>query len=329
MKTIVLLAGLSAIALSSVAQQKFEGNFPFEGDPAKKYALYEPSSYQDTVPNKLMVAFHPFNKSRWNATTWRDTLTTFAEKAGLILICPDGGSDGMVDDDIDYGFTTALIDSVQKWYNIDASGVFAMGFSVGGKAMYEYGLTFSSVFSGFIPIGPAINGTTEVDGLLSNALCKPFYLIHGENDAPSVRYTPIKGALEQNKAEVNFILMAGVGHTVDFPNRNKILENAFRWIDTVTCKTSTGLPKISDENTFRVYPSIVQPGTSFSLEINLSRIEVLQLEVWSADGKLVHSRKGSYNKSTVVIDVAGFSRGTYFVKAYNQHLRFSQQLVIQ
>ena len=37
----------------------------------------------------------------------------------LILVCPDGGTNGNVSDPIDYGFTTELIDSMKTWYNID------------------------------------------------------------------------------------------------------------------------------------------------------------------------------------------------------------------
>src|SRR5690606_15319415 len=132
--------------------------------------------------------------------------------------------------------------------------VFAMGFSVGGKAMYEYGLKNAEMFYGFIPIGPAINGTQEVESIISNAVCKPFFLIHGENDAPATRYEPIKAALIQNKAEVNFILMAGVGHTFSFPNRKSILKTAYRWIDTVTCKSSTGISAIKPTESIRIRP---------------------------------------------------------------------------
>ena len=321
------LAFLSCSFLN--AQQSFDSSFPYDSDPAKKFSLYVPSSYVAGTPNKMMLAFHPFNTTRWDAISWRNELTSFAEDAGLILVCPDGGTDGRVDDPLDYGFTTVLLDSVKKWYAIDEDKIFAMGFSVGGKATYEYGLNNASVFAGFIPIGAAINGTTEVNSVLSNALCKPFYLIHGENDAPSVRYTPIKAALEQNKAEVNTIFMAGIGHTIDFPNRNSILSNAFNWIDTVSCKTSTGISPVNVTPPFRVFPSMVSSDGSLFLGINLKSTEVLTIEVWSMDGKLVHSERDSFQITDHPISVRSLSKGAYTLIVRSEISSFSQKFIVQ
>lgn len=330
MKTKVFSVLLALLCFGASAQQKFEGSFAFETDPAKKYAIYEPSTYSDTVPNKLMVAFHPFNTSRWDARSWRDTLTAFAENSGLILICPDGGSDGRVDDDIDYGFTTALIDSTMKWYNINTDKIFAMGFSVGGKAMYQYGLTFSSVFAGFIPIGAAINGTSDVTSLLDNALCESFYIVHGENDSPGTRYTPIKNALEQNKAEVNSIFMAGVGHTIDFPNRNKVLKDAFNWVDTVSCKTIIGVSTpLANSGSFKLYPTAVSQGLPLTLAINLESSTELTIEIWSIDGKLVSTTRGRYQQEHISLPVQELKQGIYQLRVQGNAASYTVPFVVQ
>jgi hypothetical protein len=67
----------------------------------------------------MMLGLHPFNTSRWNGESWCDKLIGFAEMNGLLLVCPDGGADGKIDDAIDTAFTTAIIDSMEIWYSIN------------------------------------------------------------------------------------------------------------------------------------------------------------------------------------------------------------------
>jgi len=183
----------------------------------------------------MMLALHPLNTNRWDAISWCDTLIAFADANDLLMICPDGGLDGAVDDAIDTAFTSVILDSMMTWYNVDASKVYAMGFSWGGRTTYSYGLRNPNKFAGYLPIGAAIDGTNQVTGFLQNAADKPFYLVHGGNDSPSVRYTPMLNALNDNGACVESILMSGVGHTIDFPNRNTILTDAFQWIEAQVC----------------------------------------------------------------------------------------------
>jgi len=224
---------------TSHAQVRVDSSFSFGANPAKKYSLYIPTNYNSTVANPLMVGFHPLDTSRWNAISWRDTLLNFSEMNNLILVCPDGDSDGNITDSVDYAFTTALIDSVNKWYNIDGNRVYTIGFSMGGKAVYEYGLNNAETFGGFIPVGPAIAGSSFVNNVIQNAALRPFYLVHGSNDSPNSRFYPMLTALFNNCAIVDSILMQGVGHTIDFPNRNSILTDAYKWVDSVNVTPRT------------------------------------------------------------------------------------------
>ena len=145
MKSILIICSLFLFSILH-GQTKIDDTFDFQSDPAKKYSLYIPSSYVVGSPHKVMVGFHPFNTSRWDAVSWRDTLEVFSETNNLILVCPDGGLDGKVDDLIDVEFTTALLDSVKKWYSIDEGRIYSMGFSWGGRTTYTYGLDNTDVF---------------------------------------------------------------------------------------------------------------------------------------------------------------------------------------
>jgi len=223
------------ISSAAFSQVRIDSTFAFQTDPAKQFSVYIPSSYDAAVPSKLMLGLHPWNTSRWNSISWCDTLLAFAEQNDLLMICPDGGQDGQVSQPIDTAFATALLDSMELWYNVDQDEVYAMGFSWGGQVTYTYGLANAWRFKGLMPIGAAINGTSEMNLVLENAFEQKVYIVHGSQDSPNTRYTPAVNALTDEEACLETNLLSGVDHTIDFPNRNAILSDAFIWLDTSSC----------------------------------------------------------------------------------------------
>jgi len=250
--------GLVLPIRSAQAQTRIDSSFAFQTDPAKKFALYVPSGYEAGVANKAILAFHPLHPVWGNSTTWCDILTNFAEENNLLMICPDGGADARVDDPIDLAFTTALLDSLRAWHTVDVDKTFILGFSWGARAAYTYGLANSDVFAGFITIGAFINGIVQVSEYLpEKAQNKPFYIMHGDQDLVAniqVGFFPIRDALIDAGAVVNSLILEGVGHTIDFPNRDQILTDAFLWVDS----TSTALTSVGVEDDIPVL--IHQPG---------------------------------------------------------------------
>jgi len=285
-----------------LAQERIDGTLPFQTDPAKKYSIYIPSEYDSNTSNKLMVGFHPFNVNRWDAISWCDTLIQFAEDNNLIMICPDGGTDGKVDDPIDLEFTTLLMDSMMTWYNIDQAKIWAMGFSWGGRTTYSYGLSNADKFAGFLPIGAAITGTDQVTGIIDNAADKPFYVIHGSNDSPSVRYTPVVEALGAAGACVETNLLSGVGHTIDFPNRNAILTEAFQWLETIACNEVSAVNEMNENDIPLVFPNPIFSGATIEL------IDWKNAILFDIEGKQIQQIQGGS------LNTSGLNSGIYFIK---------------
>ncbi len=278
-----------ASATVVVGQERIDGTFAFGGDPAKQYSLYIPSSYSPVVPNRLMIGLHPLNVNRWDSVSWCDTLIVFAETHGLLMACPDGGPDGRVDDPIDQGFTDALYDSMLAWYNVDTEKTYAMGFSWGGRATYEYGLSRIDKIHGLVPIGAAINGTAQVDSVLHNAQDMPVYIVHGSADSPGTRFYPVRDALIANGAIVEWNLMSGVGHTIDFPNRNAILGTAYAWVDSVNCVSTAG---VGDQGAVPVVsPALVARPNPFSVRTHFTlggpAVATGALRIYDVRGHLV------------------------------------------
>jgi hypothetical protein len=244
LRLLVLFIGLCGFAK---AQQSIDTSFAFQTATSKMLSIYIPSTYSASTPNKMMIGFHPFNVGVWNSQSWRDTLITLAETHGLILMCPDGGSNGIVDDAIDTAFTSVMCDSMANWYNIDPDAIYATGFSVGGRATYTYMLNHPGKIAGGIPIGAAINGTSQVNSTLqSNATCKPIYIVHGGNDSPNTRYYPVRTALISAGAWINSNLMSGIGHTIGFTNFNSVISTAYVWVDSLNSMALTPEAGLND-----------------------------------------------------------------------------------
>ena len=252
------------------------------------YSLYIPESYSPDRSYPAFLAFHPFNTQRWNAISWRDTLTAFAETNGLILVCPDGGADGnVINEEVDTLLATALLDSALSWYTIDADRVYVIGFSMGGAATYRYGIANVGRFGGFLPIGAAVNGTDGFTELLDRVAGLPFAVIHGSNDALAFRYTPVVEALEANSAVLWTRVLPGVGHTVDFPQRNALLTEAYLWLDSVNSASISHVPEDGvGVQRLHISPNPVLRGGVIDVEI-LGEGEIRRTGLYDVAGRYV------------------------------------------
>lgn len=310
-------------------QTRLNGTFLFESDPAKKYSIFIPSSYDEGGANKVMLALHPFNPDRWDAESWCDTLVDFAEANRLILICPDGGVDGKIDDPIDTAFTSALIDSVATWYALDFDKFYGMGFSWGSRGLYTYGLSHGDLIKGYIPIGAAINGTTEVNEALQvNASGKPFYIVHGSSDAPSIRFYPIRDSLISKGAIVATNLLAGVGHTIDFPDRNDILTVAYDWIDSVNCSSLSITEFNTEGRGYRIYPNPIRTSQVLSIYSEGQLEGLSDIRVFGLDGKLIVSKQQYLYAGENAVDL-NLKKGNYILKISNSVAKQELHLVVQ
>lgn len=266
----------------SYTQEAIEGTLSFQDDPEKKYAIYVPSGYDDDTANSMMVGLHPFNTSRWDAISWRDTLIQFAEMNDLLLICPDGGADGRIDDPIDTAFTSLIIDSMESWYHVDPNQKYLMGFSWGGKTTYTYGIRRTNEFAGFMPIGAAISGIAEIEDIVDQAQNESFYVIHGSTDNPNVRYFPIIEGLENAGACVMTNYMEGVGHTIDFEDRNAILTEAYLALVEDNCGMTNSF-ELENQPTVTLLPT----SRTSEYEIKSSQDSWRLMEVIDAKGQKI------------------------------------------
>lgn len=278
----------------------------------RNYSIYEPAGFNPNKQNTLIIGFHPYGPGIWNANSWRDTLRSFIELTDVLLVCPDGGNNGRTDDQDDYNFTDALIDSLMTLYVLDPAKIFAIGFSEGGKATYEYVLNRDKKIKGMIAIGAAIDGV-DFSSIIHKAKCNNFYLIHGDKDSPNSRYFPIKTDLLKHGALVDGILMANIGNTINFPSRNTILKMAFNFIDTSNCDI-TGFEK-EEQGGFRLAPKYLSIGEK--LVIYSGERKIRQIMIVDGNGNvLIRDESGMQPGRQMVVETTNWQRGLKICLVY-------------
>ena len=279
---LLIIISLSAISITSSAQEQINGSFPFQTDPSKDYSIVIPSAYEEGKEISAFLALHPWNTQNWDGRRWCEEIAAFAEANSVILICPDGGVDGQIDDPIDTAFTTVMIDSAMTWYSIAPDSLYALGFSWGGKTTYTYGLNHVNKFAGFMPIGAATS-VGDLNGIADQSFEKPYYIIHGENDNPNVRFYPMVERLLNEGALVESNLLPGVGHTIWFPNQVEVLTDGYIWLKENSAPiVDVENQLLKDEHTILLKENYM-PGMSLIFSDKISG----HIDIYTLDGTLI------------------------------------------
>lgn len=303
---IVITVCFSSIAVS---QTQINSNVPFQTDESKDYSLVIPSTYAEGEPTAAFLALHPWNTDRWNGETWCEELADFAEANNVILVCPDGGEDGKIDDPIDTAFTSFILDSAFQWYDIDPTKLYAIGFSWGGKTTYTYGLNNIDKFAGLLPIGAAIS-VSEVNDISENIDGKPVYVVHGSFDNPNTRFYPLVDAMESNGACVETNLLQGVGHSIDFDNQLEILTAAYDFLKENACTTTSVNTVVKESVEILVYNSIKRGET---VDLNIEKGE--SWSILSIDSKTILQGNSKY----ITFDL---KKGYYVIQTESNSQKF-------
>ena len=133
-----------------------EGTIEYDG-LERAYHVHCPSYLDGSSSVPLVIALHGGGSSRYSIES-RSGLSLTADDEGFIVVYPDaatggwnaGGSHGNTPDDV--GFISALIDTLSKEYTIDASRIYATGFSLGSLMTYRLGAELSEKIAAIAPV---------------------------------------------------------------------------------------------------------------------------------------------------------------------------------
>lgn len=199
-------------------------------DLGKGAVLFVPDDCQVHERLPLMVAFHPLGTPHWHARSWLQSLLPFAEQQRMMLLCPDGGSDGRLTDPADLAEALRLIDRCTQQFPVHPQQVYALGYGWGARAALELSLAQPGCFQGTILVGAAIDGMGDFMRWQAGAPANAYYLLQGEWDAPSRRLVPLVESLRHWRARVGHELIPKVGHTWEFSGRQQALTRALHWL---------------------------------------------------------------------------------------------------
>lgn len=136
------------VAVSIAVLNRTNGTIVSSGQK-REYLLYVPKSYDGAKPTPLVISMHgagswpaqQMNTSRWNL---------MADREGFIVVYPSGSGTPRIWHaergpglDRDVRFISALIDTLEKSYNIDPARIYANGLSNGGGMSFVLSCTMS------------------------------------------------------------------------------------------------------------------------------------------------------------------------------------------
>ncbi|MCC6791535.1 MAG: polyhydroxybutyrate depolymerase [Thermomicrobiales bacterium] len=159
----------------------------------RTYRIFVPSGYDPATPAPLVLVFHGAggNGAQVEKQTGFDDL---AEEEGFIVVYPDGTTSpdrelvptwnaghccgyALKEAVDDVAFVDQLLDQVEADYAIDASRVYAAGFSNGSMFTYRLACDLAGRFAAVA----TVSGTTPIDGC-APARPMPIVSFHGTGD---------------------------------------------------------------------------------------------------------------------------------------------------
>ena len=120
-------------------------------------------------------------------------------------------------------------------------------------------------------------------------------------------------------------LLSGVGHTIDFPNRNQILTDGFIWLEDKCANPPLVVSVIS--NTQELYRLNI--GNT-EIEFNYFSLKDVKFQIHSINGQLNYSDSISFSKDNEVNLDLSLPLGINIVSVYkNDELIHTQKIIIR
>jgi hypothetical protein len=166
-----------------------------------------PADYNPLKSYPLIVGLHYCGG---NSNEYRNALKPLCDSLDVIVVCPDNNSSEIGTSD----FITASIDTAKSIYNINENEVFLTGMSCNAYELLRMATNGIYPFKGIFPWAPwfsSFNSTTF------NLDCKiPLIISVGTADPNYLAIIKLYDSLEAHKANVDLVLIQGVGHTLAF-----------------------------------------------------------------------------------------------------------------
>lgn len=151
------------------------------GSPARRYRLHVPTSVSETAsgaPRALVVAFHAAGSSTRQQER-ASGLSALADRAGFVVVYPEGRGGAWAGDSADERFVRAVVADVATRVRVDPRRVYATGISNGALMADRAACGMGDLFAAIATVA----GTYEIDAdACRPARPVPVLAVHGLRD---------------------------------------------------------------------------------------------------------------------------------------------------
>jgi len=205
----------------------------------RTYQLYLPSAYNMQVKLPLVIVIHggggtgraAMKEMEWNKKAFQegfivvapDALPVDPKKSYDLKDNPSTWNDGSgrfnkdVDGIDDVAFINAMIDDIERNYQIDIKRIYVTGFSNGASMTFHVGIELSARIAAIAPVAGAL-WITNTAPIYPLSLC----YITGDSDS----FNPINGGITKN---------ASGGIVGEGKEKQPVIEHIIRWLSFIGC----------------------------------------------------------------------------------------------
>jgi polyhydroxybutyrate depolymerase len=332
------------------------------GGVTRDYIYYEPAIYAtagETVP--VLFVFHGLGDNASNMA--QAGFNNIADTANMITVYMQGtlnilnqtawnNGTALASSDDDLAFTAQVLDSIQTWYNIDPTRIYACGFSMGG-IMSNHLYCANDEFDAIGTVGGPM-ATSDIAGCARTNPSRITH-IHGTADAtvpydtgalPSLSLVPesldfwkgygncqdssicrIDDAvadgitvdwIQYNTCDANNELehwrMNGADHIWPYPPANDIWAAKVIWnfLEGQDHGYNCTSVLAIEENELNLNLNLYPNPAKGWVNITADE-EINGLEIRNLEGKIIQSQ-GGLKKNSITADISELNSGVYFIK---------------
>ena len=158
------------------------------GGVSRSYIVHTPTGYNASTKYPLVLNLHGLTSNASQQQSYTG-MNAVADTAKFIVVYPDGvnntwnsGVSTSTVDDV--GFISALIDTMQKKFGVNANKVFSCGFSMGGYMSHRLGCQLSNKIAAIA----TVSGLNAVTSSCTSTCPVPVLHFHGTSDG-TVNYS--------------------------------------------------------------------------------------------------------------------------------------------
>lgn len=165
-------------------------DFPGTGESIP-YAVFIPSSYDNSEPAPLIVSLHGLGRSHDWLMGYHGLLDQ-AEANGYIVVTPLGyirrgwyGSrdlDDMQDAERSEQDVMNVLQLIRDEFAIDSNRIYLWGHSMGGAGTYHIAAKYPDLFAGLGVAAPAPEADAPMSNILNNIKHLPIFVLQGDED---------------------------------------------------------------------------------------------------------------------------------------------------